>query len=477
MEGCHLLVATPGRLQDLLTDPYSRVSAPNLTTLVLDEADRLLDQGFQSSIEEIITLLPNRNEVDRQTLLFSATVPKEVQHLVRRTLKPNFHFIQTVKEGEQATHEKVPQKIAVLPGLENHLPALLELSKREIARHQESKQSGGDVKPFKAIVYLNATANVELTARIFGELRAEGGSFGQHPLYPAKVFEIHSKLTQHRRGQVTDRFCRAESAILFSTDVTARGMHFPNVTHVIQIGVPPNQEQYVHRVGRTGRADEEGEGWIFIAEYELQEARNTLRGLPITRDTSLEAAALDMTREAQLPAALATTLDQIAKSVKIVDRETKSRAYITGLGHGKKHTMRQHVEAFNRWTRYGWGWPTPPAVSEGLASKLGVAHMPGINIQSGRAREDFGGGLDELNGPKRFDTGRLDYNSTGGSRSEFGGGSGGGRRSFDRSGGSGRSSGGRDGGRGGGRSFGGRGGGGGGFSRGGGDRGGSSSSF
>jgi len=90
-EGCHLLVATPGRLKDLLSDEYSRVRAPNLTTLVLDEADRLLDDGFSREIEDIQQLLPRRQEVDRQTLLFSATMPQEVMHLVRRTLKPDHH--------------------------------------------------------------------------------------------------------------------------------------------------------------------------------------------------------------------------------------------------------------------------------------------------------------------------------------------------------------------------------------------------
>jgi ATP-dependent RNA helicase MSS116, mitochondrial len=115
-EGCHLLVATPGRLTDLLTDPYSKVSAPNLSTLVLDEADRLLEQGFAEAIEEIKSLLPDIRQKDRQTLLFSATIPGEVMGLVRKTLKPGFQFVQTIREGEAATHEKIPQKIVQVAG-------------------------------------------------------------------------------------------------------------------------------------------------------------------------------------------------------------------------------------------------------------------------------------------------------------------------------------------------------------------------
>lgn len=139
-QGCHLLVATPGRLQDLLTDQYSGVTAPNITTLVLDEADRLLDDGFSKDIEEIVKILPDRQKVDRQTLLFSATVPKEVMHLVRKTLKPDFQFIQTVKEGELATHEKVPQNIVITPGIENWMPALVDMAKKNQSPRKKLQQ-------------------------------------------------------------------------------------------------------------------------------------------------------------------------------------------------------------------------------------------------------------------------------------------------------------------------------------------------
>ncbi|KIN08646.1 hypothetical protein OIDMADRAFT_109483 [Oidiodendron maius Zn] len=438
MEGCHLLVATPGRLNDLLTDPYSRVSAPKLTTLVLDEADRLLDDGFSKDIEDIIQLLPDRREVERQTLLFSATVPKEVMHLVRRTLKSNFHFVQTVQEGQQATHEKVPQRIVTIPGIENYLPCLLELAKREISKAAEAEAKGADFKPFKAIVYFNSTANVELAARIFEELRAESGAFGRHPLHPTEIIEMHSRLTQERRTRASDRFRRAKSAILFSTDVTARGMHFPNVSHVIQMGTPPNQEQYVHRIGRTGRADQTGEGFIFIPEHEIPEARRRLRGLPVSPDKSLEASKLDMSREAQLPAGLATSLDQLFAAVKIVDRDTKIKAYMSCMGQPAASPV-DNVQALNRWTKFGWGWPAPPAISQSMAMKLNISRVPGINIQRNRLFEDRDA-ADDLNGPSRSREGRLDnfpdsrkFGRGGDSSREFGRDSRGmGRGGFDR---------------------------------------------
>ncbi|RDL35825.1 uncharacterized protein BP5553_06437 [Venustampulla echinocandica] len=380
-EGCHLLVATPGRLYDLLTDEYSGVRAPNLTTLVLDEADRLLDDGFSQEIKEISNILPNRDTVDRQTLLFSATVPKEVMQLVRATLKPNFHFVQTVKEGELATHEKVPQHLIAATGVENFMPALYELAKREV-----DKAAKGEGNPFKAIVYFQSTANVVLAHRIFDNLTPEtGGRFGRSPLYPAEVSCIHGQLTQAQRTYTSERFRKSKSAILFSTDVTARGMDFPNVTHVVQIGLPTNREQYVHRIGRTGRGDKAGDGFLIIHEAERRQSERLLRGLPIKIDNSLETAAIDMSQEAQLPASVANTLSLVANATKMVDRATKSAAYMGAIGQLGK--LPGGLEAMNRWTQYGWGWEEPPAISSALASKLGLGGVKNI----GR-RDNFGSG-------------------------------------------------------------------------------------
>ncbi|KAK2630568.1 hypothetical protein QTJ16_001388 [Diplocarpon rosae] len=462
-EGCHILVGTPGRLQDLLSDQYSGVSAPNLNSLVLDEADRLLDDGFSRDVEAIQDLLPDRAKVDRQTLLFSATMPKEVMSLVRQTLKQDFHFVQAVKEGELATHEKVPQHIIITPGIENQMPALLELAKREIAKAARAHTAGEEVRPFKAIVYLSSTANVVLCSDIFQNLKSSAnGLFGQHPLYPAQISEIHAQLSQQQRTYVSERFRRAKSAILFSTDVTARGMDFPNVTHVVQIGLPPNREQYIHRLGRTGRGDKTGDGYLVIDESMLPSGRRILRGLPIIPDKSLETAAVDMTRDAQLPQNVAETINQINDATKMVSRRIKEAAYLGALGqirgggdHGK-----EIVRALNQWTRYGWGFEEPPPIAPGVAARLGISRAPGINLASRQPYDDEGGsrgqgGFNDRSGGGR--SGGFGGRSSGGRGGGFGG------RDGDRSGGfSDRGSGGRGrgfGGRGGG--FGGRGGGGG----------------
>ena len=440
-DGCHLLIGTPGRLNDLLSDQYSGVSAPKLSTFVLDEADRLLDQGFSKEISDIQSLLPDRRDVDRQTLMFSATVPKEVMRMVRETMKPDFVFVRTVQEGEQATHEKVPQKIVVTQGFQNNLPTVLELCKREIQRYAQGEPGA---KPFKALVYFGTTMEVMCASELFRNLRTPGsiGKFGPNPLDPARILEIHSRLSQSGRTTAANAFRTAESAILFSSDVTARGMDFPDVTHVIQVGLPSSQDTYVHRIGRTGRGEKTGEGWLIISPLEVREARHRLGDMPLDADRTLQTATVDMTQGAQLPEPVAETLKQIGNASKTVNKGDQARMYMAHIGYyqwtGDKEKL---IEALNAEFKYGWGWDMPPRIPPALAQKLGLTRVEGVNIgrddaeRDGQRNTPFAG-----RGAAAF--GRQDSSSYGKSSGGFGG---------DR--------GGRDGGSRGGRSFGGDGGG------------------
>ena len=390
-EGCHVLVGTPGRLNDLLSDPYSRIRAPNLSCFVLDEADRLLDQGFAAELQAIQSSLPRREEVDRQTLLYSATVPQEVMQVVRQTMKKGFQFVQTVQKGELATHKKVPQKLVNVGGFENVMPALLELCKREI--YAAANTNGESTRPFKAIVYFGATADVALAASIFNNLKSSGqGHFHPGPLHPAKIIEIHARLSQDQRTRAAEGFRRAESGILLSSDVTARGMDFPNVTHVIQIGLPPSEEQYVHRIGRTARGDKTGEGWMFITNLETRELRHKLRNMPLETDNTLETAKVDMKQDAQLPENAATTLTQIGTAVKLVPRTLKVGSYMAGLGIFQWFRDKQKlVDALNDRAKYGWGMETPPAVARALVSRLRLQQIQGLTIGHEEREPDSAG--------------------------------------------------------------------------------------
>lgn len=404
-EGCHLLVGTPGRLKDILSDPYTRVEAPDLSALVFDEADRLLDQGFWPEIQEIMRLLPTAAEKDRQTMMFSATLSKEVVALVRSTLKPGFQFVKCVRDDEEPTHARVPQNVVTVNGFENAMPTLIEVCQRAV---EASQQPGG--KPFKAIVYFNATAEVALAASTLQGLRSPSGQ--GHPFAPARIIEIHAKLTQSTRTRAAEDFRRAESGILLSSDVTARGMDFPDVTHVIQVGLPTSREQYIHRIGRTARAGKEGEGWLILNSLEAQEARSRLRDMPLKPDKTLEIPRLDLTKAADVPAKAGRILSMYQGAIKNVPIAEKAKVYMAQLGIFQYILNKQQlIDAMNNLSRFGWGLATPPRIAPGLANKLKISRCEGVNIGS----DNFGGEMDGSRGFGGRDSG------FGGRDSGFGG--------------------------------------------------------
>ncbi|KUI60730.1 ATP-dependent RNA helicase cyt-19, mitochondrial [Cytospora mali] len=377
-EGCHLLVATPGRLFDLLSDEYSGIDAPNVQALVLDEADRMLDVGFDKELQQIVRLLPNRREKPRQTLLFSATIPKDVVQIARVYVDAsNFQFVQTINADEAPTHEKVPQHIVPVPGFEHYMPTLLEIIEKA-----QNGEHGSD--PFKAIVFFNQTALVKLIDELFQYL----------PRYMKTLppsYAIHSGLDQRDRTRAADNFRKAQSGILISSDVTARGMDFPNVTHVIQFGVPPSREQYIHRLGRTGRANKSGQGWIIIRKEEINDARRKLPGLPIKRNDTLECAAVDArnTDAAALPRLFALVTDGMRRVRKGLVREVYEKFLNP---HGRQVTQ-DLVDSANFWTKSQCGFDTPPAVSQSLTRIVpGLGRVQGINfMESGESRGGGGG--------------------------------------------------------------------------------------
>jgi ATP-dependent RNA helicase MSS116 len=450
-EGCHLMIGTPGRLNDIFSDEYSGIRAPNLDALVMDEADRLLDQGFTEEIEQIKKNLPDPEEVPRQTLMFSATIARDVVDLVRRTLKPGFHFARCVDENEEPTHQRVPQKVVHVQGFENIIPSLYELIQSQV-----EKSKSGDSLPFKAIVYFNSTAEVTLAASVFYKL---GGGFKRDkPLSGIKNYEIHSKLSQAQRTRAADEFRFAKTGVLFSSDVTARGMDFPNVTHVIQVGLPRERESYIHRLGRTARAGKEGQGWLIVTPFERHEINRRLRNLPITPDESIESAKIDMSAPSEVPAHVNKILEECVDAHKRVYPDQLDAAFKGLFGsfqwYGDKKGL---LEGANRLAEFGWGMPTPPPPPSSLFS--GGGRRGGFGGRGGGGGRSGGGGF----GGRGGDRGGFDR-SSGGRPGGFGDREGGGRgRGGDRGGDRGgfeRRSGGRPGGFGD-REGGGRGGGGG----------------
>lgn len=457
-DGCHILVGTPGRLKDIFSDPYSKVEAPDLSALVFDEADRLLDQGFWPEIQEIMRLLPSPAEKERQTLMFSATVPKEVISIVRGTLKPGFQFVKCVRDDEEPTHNRVPQFLVTTNGFENNYPALTELCSRAIQKHKDDPQNN---RPFKAIVYFGSTAEVTLAASALKQLKSPGAekdAFGRadHAFgRQMRILEIHSKLTQSGRTRAADNFRNCESGILLSSDVTARGMDFPNVTHVIQVGLPSSVEQYIHRIGRTARAGKEGEGWLILNKIEDQEARYRFGGkIPLKRDTSLETPTLDLTKEAQVSPTAGNVLAMVQTAMRNVDPVEKIKTYKALLGVyqwvGRKSEL---IDSLNNLSRVGWSMKNPPAIAPALAQRLGLMRLPNVNIGHNPEEDEADARQSRFGGGGRGGFGGRDGGrGFGGDRGGLGGRDGG--RSFGGDRGGRGGFGGRDGGRGG---FGGRG--------------------
>ncbi|KAK8060277.1 hypothetical protein PG996_010207 [Apiospora saccharicola] len=449
-EGCHILVATPGRLKDILTDSYANVAAPNLRAFVLDEADRMLDVGFSDDIQEILSYLPKIEDVDRQTLLFSATIPRDVVHLAKSLVKTdNFEFVQTIDKNEAPTHERIPQNLVVCRGYENYFPAIMELA----AKARQLHEADPEKPPFKAIVFMSNTATVQFANEVFRSSSLADRRSG------IPIYDIHSKLSQPQRTASAEYFRRAKEGILLSSDVTARGMDFPGVTHVIQIGLPPDRDQYIHRIGRTGRAGRAGEGWLLLSEEEVDEARRRLPGLPIKPNKMIEVAQVDITQSTEAQGEAGKYISDVAKAYENVPKFMFKQTYHAMLGQkfGRGFRAEDVINLLNRWCMQGMGWEEVPAISPNSARNRGLTRIRGVRIGHDDIEEE----------QSKFGRSSDGFGGRGGSGGRGGGFNRGGGGGFNRGGGGGFSRGG-----GGGFSRGGGGGfdrgGGGGFSRGGG---------
>ncbi|GAA5925711.1 uncharacterized protein JCM15063_005096 [Sporobolomyces koalae] len=200
-----ILVATPGRLQDHLENSNLKPKLSSLRVLILDEADRLLEAGFRREFEKIIAFLPDRSRVARQTLLFSATIPQQVHQIASLALLPNHAFVSTIPPEEENTHEHVPQYSVTPPSLYDLFPTTLAVLKNEIKTHGQEA---------KTMVFFPTARATGLACALFK--RAGLQAYGQ------EIFEIHSRKSQGQRNAAAEAFKAAKSAVLFSSDVTAR---------------------------------------------------------------------------------------------------------------------------------------------------------------------------------------------------------------------------------------------------------------
>ncbi|KAI9184178.1 hypothetical protein H9P43_003231 [Blastocladiella emersonii ATCC 22665] len=241
-----VVVTTPGRLVDLLSDASAAAKFAAVEAMVLDEADRMLEGGFQDDLVAITRALPAGRY---RTLLFSATFPANVQALAQSTLRAGFTALSTVSANDPGTVHGVRQFYAVA-GMASQ-PSLVHAV---LHRHATASPSN-----FKAMVFLPTTTMTELYAALFRALPT--------PL-DVPVWELHSRLPPSVRTRAAAAFRDASAGVLFTSDVSARGVDYPGVALVVQVGPPPSRDAYVHRIGRTARAGEKGTGLLVLAPFE-----------------------------------------------------------------------------------------------------------------------------------------------------------------------------------------------------------------
>jgi len=222
------VVGTPGRLKDLLDRKVLNLS--NIGTIVLDEVDRMLDMGFINDIKFLIGFL----QKERQSLFFSATMDPRIEAIIHLILKPDFVKV-SVKTGETAQH--VDQDIIRVGSREEKIEKLAELLKRDTFE--------------RVLVFVNMKWHVDKLEKI---LYARG----------FKVESIHGDKRQTQRSRAIENFKAGKANVLLATDVAARGLDISNITHVINFDVPNSYEDYVHRIGRTGRANKTGVALTFV---------------------------------------------------------------------------------------------------------------------------------------------------------------------------------------------------------------------
>ncbi|GMT32238.1 hypothetical protein PFISCL1PPCAC_23535, partial [Pristionchus fissidentatus] len=224
--GCHILIATPGRLIDIIEQGY--IGLQGIRYLVLDEADRMLDMGFEPQIRKVVGLnMPDK--MKRTTAMFSATFPKEIQMLAQDFLKENYVFLAVGRVG--STSENIEQHV-------------------EWVEEHDKK---------KALCNILEVTDMNSLVLVFVETKRGANELSWFlQRQSVRAVAIHGDLKQFERERNLEFFRTGKCNVLVATAVAARGLDIPNVRHVVNFDLPNDSDEYVHRIGRTGRCGNTG---------------------------------------------------------------------------------------------------------------------------------------------------------------------------------------------------------------------------
>ena len=240
-KGCDLLVATPGRLLDLME--HNHVSLAGVEVLVLDEADRMLDMGFWPSVRRIMHALPEQH----QTLLFSATIPPSIKSTIDAMLHEPA-VVEISRVGETADT------------VEEHLCPVTQAQKPELLRALLDTGGASGQRPERVLVFCRTKHRVDDVSAMLKNAQV-------------KVDVMHADRPQQARARALERFREGKVQVLVATDVMSRGIDVAGVDAVVNFDVPMDPEDYVHRIGRTGRAGATGHAYTFVAPDEISPLR------------------------------------------------------------------------------------------------------------------------------------------------------------------------------------------------------------
>ncbi|KAJ1920121.1 hypothetical protein H4219_001494 [Mycoemilia scoparia] len=372
-----IVVGTPGRLVDFLTNQRIFIEkAQGTKVLIFDEADELLQMGFKDEIDQIINAMPK----DRQTIMVSATFNDDIKRTARNALKSEFKFLDCVSKDEANTNVLTKQEYARVD-YDQHFKAIYKILKDAMTKSVNQTGDGT-----KIIVFCPTTKTTEIyykairsmfhsihDIRDFAKYKRRAERNDQD-FVPAQVLRIHGRMSQDKRTRTSRDFRhnktnRGMTSILVTSDVSARGVDYPDVSTVVQVGIPSDPAHYIHRVGRTGRAGKEGYGIILLSDAEHTFLKQ-LPKLPITENPNFTSEHLEEIGQSNEFAEKWKAIKSTADEDELKDAHDSLLGFYAGKDQYIKATGEQLIKMVGGLTE-AFDIP-PPLVTDAAKFRLGL---------------------------------------------------------------------------------------------------------